>query len=125
MLHYLREKKRRALPSTSKRVRTSIQNCHYMDHSTVLKKELSDVRAKSRQNWYKDDAVELSSRGQCQDNFPLRGPFLESVESCFNSFADNMVTLSVSKTKLTGLLAGTCAFILQISATDPKSYWAF
>ena len=51
MLHYLREKKRRALPSTSKRVRTSSQNCHYMDHSTALKKELSDVRAKSRENW--------------------------------------------------------------------------
>ena len=67
-----------------------------MDHSTALKKELGDVRA----------------TGRCQDNIPLRGPFLESVESCFNSFADNMVTLSVNKTKLTGLLARTCAFIL-------------
>ena len=58
-----------------------------------------------------------------QTTFSLGVPFFESPDNeksvvifiqdrCFNSFTENIIRLSVKKTKLTGLLARTRALIL-------------
>ena len=43
----------------------------------------------------------------------------------FNSFATNMMKLSVSETKWSSLLARTGAFILEYLISGPKSYGDF